>query len=90
MLKKLKICCGCTNGSTNDSVFVPEGTSMVDNYQNNPIARTPSLPDENPNLNLSHVTQNPIYFSGQTAPPSGPRPYINSDNDSGLSNPLDV
>ena len=97
MLKKLKICCGC---GSKDAVIVPEssvvGKSPVpsEKYVNELTMQESGMVD--PMSNVSNCEINPAYMTGQWAPTRQASDYPinpqqkNSDDDSGMSEPIDA
>ena len=97
MLKKLKICCGC---GSKDSVIVPEHSAVgkspalsEKSYVNEDIMRERGMMD--PMNDVANCEMNPAYMSAQTAPVRQPSDYPtnqrkNSEDDSGMSEPIDA
>ena len=97
MLKKLKICCGC---GSKDSVVVPEHSAvgkspaLSEKYVNEAqMIESGMMVD--PMSNVSNCEINPAYMTGQWAPTRQPSDYPmnqqkNSEDDSGMSEPIDA
>ena len=98
MLKKLKICCGC---GSKDSVIVPEHSAVGKSPA--PSEKAYVNEDEmiasgmmvDPMSDVANCEMNPAYMSAQTAPIRHPSDYPinqrkNSEDDSGMSEPIDA